>query len=611
MRGPISVARGLWPYCRSESRKWLLSFAASALAVCAGLVAPRILGAAVEALRAGTATRGLLLTYGGFILFTTAVTGAFLLAMRRLGPGAARRSAYALRADLFNRITRMETAFFQRTRTGVLLSALTSDVAAVQEMLGFGVVGLFNLALTVLLTAGSMVALSPLLGTVVLVAAPAIAGLLTVMIRRAETRYGQTQDQLSQVSVAVQEAVAGIRIVKSFAAEEHQAAAFAGQVAEHRRRALRLARVEAPLRATAGLALNVLFVGVMLLGATRFLAQESDGTFAGLSVGGFVAFVTYLYQLTLPLLFLGAVLDALQRGAVSWRRLAVYLSAEPGFRDGAARIAVPPAGASLRFDGVSLVLQGRPVLQDVTFDVAAGRVVGVTGRTGSGKSMLAALAVRLFDPTSGRVLLDGRDIRDLPLSAVRGAVGLVPQEPFLFSATIAENIAFGLPGMVQVRGDQEVDRDRVRWAGAAAGLEEEIQQFHRGYDTPVGERGVTLSGGQRQRVSLARALAREGPVLILDDAFAAVDAETEARLLVQLREWLLGRGVLLISHRATTLRVVDDLVVLGRGRVVEQGPPGELLARGGYYASLVRRQRLEETVASAEAGPAKAEVARR
>lgn len=570
-----SVFLRLWPYLRPYLLRYLAGVGFGLLSIGFTLLSPYFLRHAIDGIQRGE-------DYALYALLMVVAAGAGAVlnfGMRRLAVVASRKVEYDLRKDLLHHLLRLDLLFYQRTRVGDLMNRLNTDLSAVREMVGPGIMMGSRLTFMVALAFLSMFLVSLRLALILSLILPMIFLAMAYLLRLLDRRYRESQEVFDQVSTLAQEAFSGIRVVKGYALESKMLERFQQLNRAYIQKSLALARVEGPMRALLGFLMGFAFLVVLWIGGGMVIRGE-------LSVGELVQFNAYLAQLTWPILGLGWVLSMYQRGLTSARRLFDLLDTEP-------RIKTPssPKGAVLkgevRFEGVSLVLGGRKLLKDLTLTIPPGMTLGITGRTGAGKSLLLSLIPRLLDPTEGRVLLDGVDVRKLPLDELRKAVGMVPQEPFLFSETLAENIAFGL---------DRLEMDKVVEAAKLAGVHEDIQRFPKGYETLIGERGVTLSGGQRQRVALARALAKRPKLLILDDALSAVDTETEARILQGLRSVLGQQTTIIVSHRTATLRHADWIIVLEDGQIVEEGPHERLLEAGGVYAELDRIQRLREEV---------------
>ncbi|MFM8602576.1 MAG: ABC transporter ATP-binding protein, partial [Gemmatimonadota bacterium] len=483
-------------------------------------------------------------------------------------------------------------AWFGRTRTGEIMARLTNDLTAVRMAVGPAVMYLTNTIFSGLFALGFMVAISPRLTALALIPMLLLPLVMFRLGKVTHDRFERVQSTFGDLTTLVQEHLAGIRIVRAYAQEQAERARFAELSEEYLDRNRALVRLD-------GL-MNPAFTLLAGLGAAVVLGVGGAMVLEGaLTVGTFVAFGLYLSNLTWPLIALGWVTNLFQRGAASWGRIEAILDAHPTITDPVApRVAAvlphATAGRTITFDGVSFAYpdasgaMGRTVLREINLTIPAGTTLGVVGATGSGKSALLELLPRLADPTAGTIRLDGIDLRDLPLATLRAEIGFVPQESLLFSETIRENLHYGTE-----------DDDAVREATRVAQLAETIAGVPQGEQTMLGERGVNLSGGQRQRAALARALARRPNVVILDDALAAVDTQTEAAILRELRTALAGRTAIVASHRITAVREAQWIIVLDEGRIVEQGRHDELAAAGGRYAALLERQRLEESLEAA------------
>ncbi len=541
-----------------------------------GRAVPWLLKEAIDSLTAATSPS--LLLYAALIVGLTALQGGFRFGARWTLVGMARDVEYALRNVLYAHLQRLAPSFYHRTPTGDLMSRLTQDLNVIRQLFGAGIMYTVGTGITYLSTIPVMIAIDPGLTLFALLPYPFL--FLTLFKSRmiVHERFEAVQESFTRLTEKAQENLSGIRLVKSYVMEERETEEFARLNAEYMQRNLRLARVDGFFSGLSSVLSGLGVVIILWLGAERVVAGK-------VSLGGFVAFNGYLITLIWPTVALAWITSVIQRGFVSLERVNAILREEPTIRDGDRPAPVTPLRGEIEFRGLSFTYPSRekPALQDVTLRIPAGSRVAIVGPTGAGKSTLVQCLPRLLEVSAGCLFLDGVDITRIPVQTLRRSIGYVPQESFLFSDTLRENIAFGRP---------DAPREEVEAAAATAGLAEEIAQFPRGIATVVGERGITLSGGQRQRVTIARAVMMTPALLILDDALSSVDAETEAEILEHLHPVMARRTTLIITHRLSTIQTADLIVVVAEGRLVEMGRHEELLARGGLYAELWHRQQL-------------------
>ncbi|HMP75437.1 MAG TPA: ABC transporter ATP-binding protein [Kiritimatiellia bacterium] len=577
---PASLWRYIWTY-RVQAIVGMLCVSGY---LGGSLASPIVLRHAIDALREGGDGRAFAVQLALFLALAVLVL-LVAVVMRRNLLGLANRVEHDIRRDVFGHLTTLDAAYFQRERTGDLMTKMTSDLGAVREMIGQGLLQGSRTLIGFPLAFGIMFSTNFKLSLVVAFLLPVISVMFFFLIRLIRKYYDLSQEQFSTITNFAQETFAGIRTIKGFGIESRRRGQFTGLNQEFIRRNMTLTRIEEPVWP---FMMFLYWAGAVLL---LLLAgrQIIDGR---ISLGVYVQFQQYLIFLQWPMLALGWTINLFQRGRTSWARIHTILDAQPAVRDepeGRAQ-PVPSLRGDIEFDNVALHLAERRVLDGISLNIPAGQCIGLTGPTGSGKTLLASLLPRLLDPTSGEVRVGGVPVRRMALADLRRHVGVAPQEPFLFSDTLANNLAFGLDPVDDAMKAHEAG---ILRAAEIARLSDEVQRFPQQYRTMLGERGVTLSGGQRQRTAIGRALARDPDLLILDDVFSAVDTQTEARILQQLLPMLHGRTTILISHRVSTLRHASRIVVLDQGRVVQDGTHAELTAQPGYYRDLDEIQRLE------------------
>jgi len=568
----------LWPYLWRYRGGFALGFGSLIVKDALGAALPLVMRSSIDALTGGRGMR-IVLAFCGLMVAIALVKGIFQYWMRVILIGISRDVEFDLRNDLFARLMTLDAGFYSRMRTGDILARATNDLNAVRMMLGPGMMYLFETTLTLVFATAVMLRVDWPLTLVALSPAPLVSLAVLGFGRRIHERFESIQGMFSDISSRVQENLAGVRVVRAYVQECAELALFERVNSGYIRENVRLARISGFFNAFLQALIGITFLLVLWAGGWRFAEHK-------ITLGSFVMFFTYMNMLVWPMIAMGWVANLVERGRASLTRIRALLDERPGIAAPEPPRALPsPFAGQIEFRGVSVRYGDREALRQIDLRIAAGATAAIVGHTGSGKSTLAHLVPRLIDPSQGAVLVDGSDVREFSPQDLRRRIGYVPQETFLFSATLAENIAFGVKG---------ASEEQIRRAAEIAGLAPDIAEFPLGYQTIVGERGITLSGGQKQRTAIARAILRDPRILILDDALASVDTATEERILDGLAGIMRGRTTILISHRVSTVRAADRIFVLENGELAAEGTHAELLARGGYYAELYHKQLLEE-----------------
>jgi ATP-binding cassette, subfamily B, multidrug efflux pump len=546
---------------------------------------PKVLGRSIDYLDKGNRGLGKLAFYAFLMIAIAASKGIFQFLTRWIVIGISRDIEFDLRNDMFQHLEKLSFPYYQRNRTGDIMARATNDLNAVRTLLGPAVMYSANTLVFTAMALFYMVKLSPKLTAYTFLPLPVASIVIQYFGRQIHERFEKIQAMFSDISARAQENFSGARLIRAYAQEGAETRRFEAANREYIARSLPLARLIGLLWPTLEFTLGLAIVLVLWLGGQDTLKGK-------MSPGDFTAFLTYMVQLTWPVIALGWVVNMFQRGTASLARINEILQEEPEIADEKAVRAAGPPEAEIRgeieFRNLDFKFGDTPVLKDVNLHIPAGSSLAIVGPTGSGKTTLVDLIPRVYDAPSGTVLIDGRPVREYPLEFLRRNIGFVPQETFLFSETIRENIAFG---------NEDATDAEIRAAAEAANIAADIESFAEGFDTVVGERGITLSGGQKQRTAIARAILRNPRILILDDALSSVDTQTEDKILNHLREVMQGRTTIFISHRVSTVRNADRIAVLHSGRIVELGTHEELLSRNGYYTDLYNKQLLEEELA--------------
>jgi len=580
----------LFPYLRRYWKSYVWGGLALIIYNLSKVLVPLLIGDATSDIQHNL-SRATLEHHALRLLAVAIVSAIFLYLTRQILIGASREIEFDLRNDLFAHLETQPPEFFQRHRTGDIMARSTNDLNAVRQLLGPAIMYSANTLVFTTAAIPFMLRISPRLTLFAFLPLPFASVLVQYFGARIHRRFERIQAMFSDISAQAEENFSGARLIRAFAQEDAQIAAFEDSNREYIRRSLLLARLMAMLWPTLEFVLGVSLMITLLVGGHEVVLHR-------ITVAQFFTYNVFMVQLTWPMIAIGWVVNLVQRGAASVIRIDSLMQEQPSIDDSAAVFPEPssldPAPSVLghiTFRNLTFAYPTGPtILHDISLDIPAGSSLAIVGPTGSGKSTLVSLIPRLYDAPTGEVLLDNRPLRDYPLAALRSAIGFVPQETFLFSTTIADNIAFG---------DKEAGQHSlldIESAAATAHIATEILEFPAQFHTIVGERGMTLSGGQKQRTAIARAILRDPRILILDDALASVDTNTEDRILSNLREAMQGRTTILIAHRVSTARNADRIAVLVEGRIAELGTHDELLARGGYYSDLAEKQSLEEEI---------------
>ncbi|MGH9768667.1 MAG: ABC transporter ATP-binding protein [Blastocatellia bacterium] len=587
-----------WLLFYLKKYRWRLVFGTIfvLVSVTLGVFTPRYTGVAIDYIGLPGATSGGLIKYVLLIIGAQILSGVFLFFQRRTLINMSRYIEYDLRQDFYGHLQRLPLQFFQRNRTGDLMARATNDLSAVRQIVGPAIMYSEQTLFRVLIILPLMFQISVKLTLIMLMTMPFVSLTVKYFGHQIHVRFEKIQGFFSDITARAQENLTGVRVVRAFAQEEPEQNEFARLNHQYVDRNLNLVKLSAVFRPLMQFFIGLGFAAILLIGGY----ETAQGR---MTIGEFTAFNLYLEQLIWPLIAMGYVTNLVQRGAASLKRMHEIMSIEPAIAD------APGLGARERESGRAgdEELKGKielrdltfryspdepPVLWDINLVIEPGQTVAFIGRTGAGKSTLMNLIPRLLDAEPGMVLIDDQPIRDIPLKRLRENIGYVPQETFLFSETLAENIAFGIHNG---HGDLE---KKIEWAADVAGLADDVNEFPRKYQTILGERGITLSGGQKQRAAIARAIIREPRVLILDDSLSAVDTYTEEKILSRLRGVRRSGATLIVAHRISTVKDADLICVLDHGRIVERGSHEELMRIGGAYADLYERQLLEEELAA-------------
>jgi len=576
----------LKPYLLRHKKDLILGFIFAVGASLLALLIPYVLRYVIDGLKT-LVNKETLLLYALFMVFISIMGGLFRYLTTRRLMGTAFGIEYELRNELLNHLQKLSLSYFHKMRTGDIMARATNDLKAVRMLLGPGIRNLLN---TIIMGSGAIILMLMIdykLTLYSLIPLPILTTAVSIFSSRIFHRFQKVQEQFSSISTGVQENLSGIRVVKAYVQEENEKRKFRKLNQNYMDKNMSLAKIWGLFFPFIMLIAGIGMVIVLWLGGRQVIVDK-------ITLGQFVQFTGYLMILTWPMMALGWVINLMQRGSASMARLIEILDQVPEIKDSEYTQDIRTLKGEIEFKNISFTYDcaingtatnGKAVLKNINLKIPKGITIGIIGPTGSGKTTLINLIPRLLEARKGSLTIDGVDIKTIPLKVLRKNIGYVPQETFLFSESVKENIIYGL---------EDFDEAKLRRAASISALSDEIERFPQRYETTVGERGVTLSGGQKQRTALSRAIIREPKILILDDAFSNVDVHTEEKILKELHKFRKGRTCILVSHRISTIQNADLLVVLKDGQIIEQGTHKELIARDGIYANMYRQQQLEE-----------------